>query len=167
MFRVLMVCMGNICRSPTAEAMLRRLADEAGLTARIHVDSAGTHDYHVGSPPDRRAIAHGQRHGLDMARLRGRQVTSDDLRTFDYVLAMDRDNLDGLQRLARRVPEDERRAHIGLLLDFAPDRAEDEVPDPYYGGAEGFDHVISLVEAGCEGLLAELKRRLAGDAPRA
>ena len=157
--RVLMVCMGNICRSPTAEAMLRRLVDEAGLSHRIQVDSAGTHDYHVGAPPDARAIDHGRRHGLDLTPLRGRQVEPADLDRFDYVVAMDRDNLVRLQTLARRRPKAS-RARIELLLAWARGADTDEVPDPYYGGPEGFDRVIGLVQAGCAGLLAHLRDEL-------
>ena len=150
--RVLMVCLGNLCRSPTAEAMLRKKVHEAGLDDRIEVDSAGTADYHVGSPPDRRAIAHGERRGLAMAQLRGRQVSRDDFDRFDVILAMDDDNLAGLQRIR---PADS-RAQVALLMSYAPQAGSREVPDPYYGGAEGFETVLDLVESAVDGLIASV-----------
>lgn len=150
--RVLMVCLGNLCRSPTAEAMLRKKVHEAGLDDRIEVDSAGTADYHVGSPPDRRAIAHGERRGLAMAQLRGRQVSRDDFDRFDVILAMDDDNLAGLQRIR---PADS-RAQVALLMSYAPQAGSREVPDPYYGGAEGFETVLDLVESAVDGLIASM-----------
>jgi protein-tyrosine phosphatase len=143
--RVLMVCLGNICRSPTAEAMLRLKVHEAGLDGRIEVDSAGTADYHVDSPPDRRAIAHGERRGLRMHQLRGRQAGRDDFENFDYVFAMDADNLANLKRIQPKGA----RAKLGLLLDEAPLLGAREVPDPYYGGADGFERVLDLVDAAC------------------
>ena len=150
--RVLMVCLGNICRSPTAEAMLRRKVHEAGLDGRVEVDSAGTADYHVDSPPDRRAVAHGERRGLEMRNLRGRQVERADFDRFDFILAMDEDNLANL----RRVRPAGSRAKLALLLSFAPGAGAREVPDPYYGGAEGFERVLDLVDAACEGFLAKV-----------
>ena len=153
MTRVLMVCLGNICRSPTAEAMLRAKVHAAGLDDRIEVDSAGTADYHVDSPPDRRAVAHGERRGLKMAHLRGRQVERADFERFDLVLAMDEDNLANLRRL--RPPG--AHAKLALLMSYAPQAGSREVPDPYYGGADGFERVLDLVDAACEGLLANLR----------
>ena len=150
--RVLMVCLGNICRSPTAEAMLRKKAHEAGLDDRIEVDSAGTADYHVDSPPDRRAVAHGERRGLAMRHLRGRQVGRDDFERFDFILAMDDDNLADLKRI--RPPGS--RAKVALLLSFAPDSGAREVPDPYYGGADGFETVLDLVESAADGFIASM-----------
>jgi protein-tyrosine phosphatase len=150
--RVLMVCLGNLCRSPTAEAMLRRKAHEAGLDDRIEVDSAGTADYHVGSPPDRRAVAHGERRGLAMAQLRGRQVSRDDFDRFDLILAMDDDNLAGLKRIRPAGS----RAQVALLMSYAPQAGSREVPDPYYGGAEGFETVLDLVESAADGVIASL-----------
>ncbi|HEX7687003.1 MAG TPA: low molecular weight protein-tyrosine-phosphatase [Burkholderiaceae bacterium] len=152
--RVLMVCLGNICRSPTAEAMLRRHVREAGLEALVEVDSAGTADYHVGSPPDRRAIAHGEGRGLAMRHLRGRQVERADFDRFDFVFAMDEDNLANLARLRPAGS----RARLGLLLDLAPHAGAREVPDPYYGGAEGFERVLDLVDAACAAFVATLGR---------
>lgn len=150
--RVLMVCLGNICRSPTAEAMLRRKAQEAGLGHRIEVDSAGTAGYHVGSPPDRRAIVHGERRGLQMKALRGRQVSAEDFERFDFILAMDADNLADLERI--RPPQ--ARATLALLMSYAPHAGSDVVPDPYYGSADGFERVLDLVESASEGFLGSL-----------
>ena len=150
--RVLMVCLGIICRSPTAEAMLRHHVHAAGLDRRIEVDSAGTADYHVDSPPDRRAVAHGEKRGLRMQHLRGRQVERADFDRFDYVLAMDEDNLMNLKRLRPAGS----RAQVALLMSFAPQAGAREVPDPYYGGADGFEQVLDLVDSACEGILANL-----------
>ena len=151
--RVLMVCLGNICRSPTAEAMLRQKVHEAGLDDRIEIDSAGTADYHVDSPPDRRAVAHGERRGLRMQHLRGRQVERADFERFDHILAMDEDNLANLQRLRPAGS----RAKLALLMSFAPDAGSREVPDPYYGGADGFEHVLDLTAAAADGFIAALR----------
>src|SRR5476649_581115 len=123
--RVLMVCLGNLCRSPTAEAVLRKKVHEAGLDDRIEVDSAGTADYHVDSPPDRRAVAHGEKRGLKMRRLRGRQVSREDFERFDFILAMDEDNLAKLQHI--RPPGS--RAKVALLMSFAPRAVSRVVPD--------------------------------------
>jgi len=147
--RVLMVCLGNICRSPTAEAMLRKKVHEAGLDERIEVDSAGTADYHVDSPPDRRAIAHGERRGLRLHHLRGRQVESSDFERFDHILAMDEDNLANLKRIRPAGS----RAKVALLMSFAPGAGAREVPDPYYGGADGFEQVLDLVAAAADGVI--------------
>ena len=154
--RVLMVCLGNICRSPTAEAQLRRKVHEAGLDDRIEVDSAGTADYHVDSPPDRRAIAHGEKRGLAMRHLRGRQVERADFDRFDHVLAMDDDNLANLERLRPAGS----RATLALLMSFAPEAGAREVPDPYGGGAEGFEHVLDLTEAAADGFLRSIAGNL-------
>ena len=151
--RVLMVCLGNICRSPTAEAMLRRKVHEAGLDERVEVDSAGTSDYHVGSPPDRRAVAHGERRGLRMQHLRGRRVERADFERFDWILAMDEDNLADLKRLRPAGS----RAHVALLMSFAPEAGSREVPDPYGGGADGFERVLDLTTAAADGFIASLR----------
>jgi protein-tyrosine phosphatase len=150
--RVLMVCLGNICRSPTAEAMLRKKAHAAGLDRRIEVDSAGTADYHVDSPPDRRAIAHGERRGLALAHLRGRQVSQDDFDRFDHILAMDRDNLADLLRIRPAGSH----AQLALLMSYAPQAGSREVPDPYGGGDDGFETVLDLVEAAADGFIAAM-----------
>ena len=152
--RILMVCMGNICRSPTAEAVLRAKLAAAGLAARVEVDSAGTHGYHVGAPPDPRAQEHAERRGYDLASLRARLVAPRDFERFDLLLAMDEDNL---AILARQCPSAHRHK-LKLLLSYAPAVGHAAVPDPYYGGAAGFDHVLDLVEAACDGLVDSLFR---------
>jgi protein-tyrosine phosphatase len=151
--RVLFVCLGNICRSPLAEGVFLHLAGEAGLAGHFEVDSAGTGDWHVGERPDARAAAVARRHGVELPS-RARQVTPDDLDAFDHVLAMDRENLRDLQRLARAGAQ----ADIRLLRDHDPARDGDDVPDPYYGGPSGFDLVYEIVQRSCAALLAELTR---------
>ncbi len=152
--RVLFVCLGNICRSPTAEGVFLALLRREGLLERIEVDSAGTGDWHVGEPPDPRTRRAAERRGYRLSS-RARQVQVEDLDRFDYVLAMDESNLRALRRMAPRGC----RATIAKLLDFHPDPAMrgEDVPDPYYGGTAGFDHVLDLCEAACEGLLAHLR----------
>ena len=149
-----MVCLGNICRSPTAEAMLRKKVHEAGLDDRIEVDSAGTSGYHVDSPPDRRAVAHGERRGLAMRQLRGRQVERADFDRFDWILAMDDDNLAALQRIRPAGS----RAQVALLMSFAPHAGSGVVPDPYYGSADGFERVLDLTEAAVLGFIEAVVR---------
>ncbi|NIV18805.1 MAG: low molecular weight phosphotyrosine protein phosphatase [Woeseiaceae bacterium] len=151
---VLFVCMGNICRSPTAEGVFRQRVADAGLADRIHTDSAGTHAYHVGEPPDHRARSAAERRGVSLEDLRARRVSSEDFERFDYVIAMDRDNL------ALLVEQSDPRHHekIQLFLDFSKS-AEDEVPDPYYGGAAGFERVLDLVEDASIGLLQVLREK--------
>jgi protein-tyrosine phosphatase len=153
--RILFVCLGNICRSPTAEGVLRALAAREAPELPLEVDSAGTADYHVGQPPDPRTRAAAQRRGYDLSALRARTVDAADFERFDLILAMDRENLGALKR---RAPS---HAHerLRLFLEFAPDAPED-VPDPYYGGPNGFEEVLDLVEAAARGLLAHLRQRL-------
>lgn len=151
--RILFVCMGNICRSPTAEGVFRARVAREGLGHAIATDSAGTHDYHIGDAPDSRARAAAKRRGVDISDLRGRQVTREDFERFDYVLAMDRSNLRQLARLCPKGAE----SRLRLFLEFAPGAGLDEVPDPYYGGAEGFEHVLDLAETAAEGLLAHIR----------
>ena len=153
---VLFVCLGNICRSPTAEGVFRALVEEAGLAQRIRVDSAGTGGYHVGAPPDARAAAAAQARGYDLSTIRARKVAEQDFHEFDLILAMDEDNLMHLEGM---TPEAS-RARLGLLLDYAPARRERAVPDPYYGGRNGFEQVLDLVTEACAGLLQELRRTL-------
>ena len=152
--RVLLVCLGNICRSPTAEGVVRTIAAREFPGLPLYVDSAGTANYHEGEPPDRRTIAAACRRGYELATMRARQVCVEDLAGFDYVLAMDRANLAELGRYTRETP----RAQVGLFLQFAPQAGVDEVPDPYYGGTADFERVLDLCEAGARGLL----RRLSG-----
>ncbi len=149
-----MVCMGNICRSPTAEGVFRHMLEEAGMSKRVRLDSAGTHAYHVGSPPDPRARDAAQRRGYDLSDLRGRQVSDADFEDFDYILAMDRENLAGL---LRRCPE-QHKHKVRLFLSFSRRYPNLEVPDPYYGGRQGFDQVLDMVEDAARGLLETLRR---------
>lgn len=152
--RVLFVCMGNICRSPTAEGVARALAAKLGLGESCEFDSAGTHDYHIGKQPDARACAAAARRGYDLSALRARQVDAMDFTRFDHILAMDRDNL---SLLRQACPEDQ-RGKLGLLLDYAGERDESEVPDPYYGGPDGFERVLDMIEEAASGLLARLEK---------
>jgi len=148
---ILFVCMGNICRSPTAEGVFRHHVNERGLEDRIAADSAGTHAYHVGEPPDRRAFAAAERRGISLAEIHARRVSDSDFEKFDYIIAMDEDNL---QRLEEQVPE-EHRSKVKLFMSFAS-VDEIEVPDPYYGGAAGFERVLDLIEEASRGLLETL-----------
>lgn len=159
--RILFFCMGNICRSPTAEGVMRAKLAAAGLD--IEVDSAGTHGYHVGAPPDPRSQAHARRRGYELGTLRARQLQAGDFEHFDLVLAMDDDNL---ARAARLCPPAQRH-RLRLLMDFAPQAGSRHVPDPYYGDAAGFEAVLDLVEAACDGLVEALGRQPAegGTAP--
>ncbi len=151
--RVLFVCLGNICRSPTAEGVFRHLVDQRGLAARFVIDSAGTSAYHIGEPPDERSTAAAQRRGIDLSSQRARQVTADDLDRFDYVLAMDGRNLAHLETLAAGRADG--RAEVARFLSYRGTGPED-VPDPYYGGPRGFDEVLDLCQAGAEALLARI-----------
>lgn len=155
--RVLLVCMGNICRSPMAEGVLRQRLAERNLPRTVEVDSAGTHGYHEGSAPDSRAQDTTLRRGVDISGLRARRVRDRDFERFDLVLAMDEENLAALTEQA----PDEHRGKIRLLLEFAGDVANRNVPDPYYGGMLGFERVLDLVEEAMAGLLDELERRAA------
>lgn len=157
---VLFVCMGNICRSPTAEGVFVRKVREAGLSERIRIDSAGTHAYHVGNPPDERTQRSALRRGYDLSTQRARKVEAQDFARFDYVLAMDEDNLAALQRLRAQQEAASARAHLGLMMDFADTESRylHEVPDPYYGGESGFERVLDMLEAATEGLLQHIMR---------
>jgi len=153
--RVLFVCLGNICRSPLAENVFRHLVEDAGLEDDFEIDSAGTGSWHVGERPDSRAVAAARARGIEV-RGRARQVTPEDLSTFDYVLAMDRDNLRDLDHMARGG---ETTARIELFRAYDPDRDGDDVPDPYYGGPTGFEDVLEIVSRSCRRLLADLTGR--------
>ena len=149
---VLFVCLGNICRSPTAEAVFRARAEAAGLD--VEIDSAGTGAWHAGTPPDRRAQAAGRERGYDLSSLRARQVKAGDFNRFDLILAMDEDNYETLHMHA---PEDARE-RIAMMMDFAPDHPLRSVPDPYYGGDDGFARVLDMLEEASDGLIDHLSR---------
>jgi protein-tyrosine phosphatase len=155
MVKVLFVCMGNICRSPTAHGVFRALVEKEGLSQAIEIDSAGTHAYHVGSAPDRRAQATAQERGVDISDLVARRVEPDDFDLFDFVVAMDQDNYMSLSEICPDRYVDK----IYMFMDFADHMRTREVPDPYYGGPSGFDRVFDLVEAASEGLLNEIRQR--------
>jgi protein-tyrosine phosphatase len=154
--KVLFVCMGNICRSPTAEGVFKGLVEKAGLADRIVSDSAGTHDYHVGEAPDARAQSAALARGYDLSPLCARQVSRRDFQDFDYVLAMDEANLAQLKRLC----PPERAGKVKLFMEFAGEGAGREVPDPYYGGAQGFERVLDMVEQASRGLLDHLRHEI-------
>ena len=158
-YRILFVCMGNICRSPSAEGVFLKVLEEQAPELRIEVDSAGTHAYHVGEPPDSRAQRAAQRRGVDLGRQRARLVSTEDFERFDFVLAMDELNRDTL--IEQSPPEFHDR--IRLFLEFAPHRGRSAVPDPYYGGSNGFEYVLDLVEEAATGLLEHLRGRARGD----
>lgn len=153
MVRVLFVCMGNICRSPIAQGVLENVLRREGLQDEVSVDSAGTGAWHVGSPPDERAQRSASLRGLDLSAQRARRISPEDCDAFDYILTMDEDNYRAVASLCRGS------AVVRPFLDFAHDSPEREVPDPYYGGPEGFDHVLDLVEEASEGLLADIRER--------
>jgi protein-tyrosine phosphatase len=147
--------MGNICRSPSAEGVFRHIVTEQRLDNRILIDSAGTHAYHVGEPPDRRAQATALSRGIDLSLQVARRFDVADFEIFDYVLAMDHDNL----RILRSLCPVDQQHKLSLFLAFAPHLGEEEVPDPYYGGDSGFERVLDLIEAASEGLLADIRQR--------
>jgi protein-tyrosine phosphatase len=146
--KVLFVCMGNICRSPTAEGVLRKMVEQGPLKGIIDIDSAGTHGYHEGAPPDQRAIAHAAKRGYDLTPLRAREVSPSDFERFDYVIAMDEQN----RRHLRAMCPTRLQNKIELLLDYGGEDDEYEVPDPYQGKPQDFEIALDLIEAGCEGL---------------
>lgn len=151
---ILFVCMGNICRSPTAEGVFRKVVSEAALDTRIHVDSAGTHAYHINQPPDQRAQLAAERRGIRLDNIRARRVTVDDFEHFEYILAMDEDNL----LILRESAPEGHGSRISLFLEFSESAPVLEVPDPYYGGSSGFERVLDLVEEASRGLLETLVR---------
>ena len=153
MVRVLFVCMGNICRSPLAQGILENLVRREGLEDEIFVDSAGTGRWHAGQPPDERALSAASLRGLDISSQRARQVRPEDCENFDYILTMDEENYRMVAALCRGS------AVVRPFLDFAPHSPEREVPDPYYGGPDGFERVIDLVEEASEGLLEDIHER--------
>jgi protein-tyrosine phosphatase len=155
-YRVLLVCMGNICRSPTAEGVLRHFIKINNLGDKVEVDSAGTHGYHVGETPDSRTQRAASARGYNLSQLRARKVARQDLDYFDLILAMDKSNLDNLKRLA----SPEQQARIGLFMDYSRNFDDDEVPDPYYGLGHGFDLVLDMVEDASLGLVEDIKKKL-------
>jgi len=153
--KVLFVCMGNICRSPTAQGVFETLVAQASLAEQILVDSAGTHAYHIGEPPDARASEAALRRGVDLSTQRARRVSPEDFVEFDYVLAMDRSNYEDLS--AQCDPA--QLVKLRMFLEFAPDLGVHEVPDPYYGGVTGFERVLDLIEEAAQGLLTEIRQQ--------
>ena len=153
MVRVLFVCMGNICRSPLAQGVFEGVLRREGLEGEVSVDSAGTGSWHVGSPPDERALSAASLRGVDISSQRARHVTPEDCENFDYVLTMDEENYRAVAGLCRGS------AVVRPFLDFATDSSETAVPDPYYGGPDGFEHVLDLVEEASEGLLEDIRER--------
>ncbi len=153
--RILFVCLGNICRSPTAEAVFRAIAAREAPDLHLEIDSAGTAGYHIGEPPDTRAQLAARRRGYEMSGLRARVVEPADFERYDLILAMDSSNLATLRRRAGRVAQERLR----LFLEFAPGVDTQEVPDPYYGGDNGFEEVLDLVEAASLGLLRHLREQ--------
>jgi protein-tyrosine phosphatase len=160
-YRVLFVCMGNICRSPSVEGVFREIVSRELPDLRIEIDSAGTHDYHVGKPPDPRAQRAAQRRGVDLSALRARRVTAEDFERFDLVIAMDPLNVVALEEIC----PPEQRSRIRLLLEFAPEAGRTDVPDPYYGGSNGFEYVLDLAEQASKGLLIHLRTVLSRGNP--
>lgn len=150
---VLFVCMGNICRSPTAEGVFRDAVARAGLDSRFRIDSAGTHRYHTGKPSDARAVATAHRHGVDLSALRARPVDDGDFYLYNYILAADDYNLS----ILRNMSPDGAHARLDLLMAFAPPGYPREVPDPYYGAGDGFERVYEMVAAACQGFLEEVE----------
>lgn len=154
MIKVLFVCMGNICRSPTAEGVFRQLTIKNKVTDKVFIDSAGTHAYHIGEPPDSRSMATARSRDIDMSQQRARKVTAEDFESFDHILVMDNSNQTDLLQIC---PENLRHK-IELFMSYANNYNETEVPDPYYGGSNGFDHVFDLVEDASQGFLEKALR---------
>ena len=152
--KVLFVCTGNICRSPTAEGVFRKLVTREGLANRVHVDSAGTHGYHGGEPPDVRAQEAAKERGIDLSGLRARRAKAADFAKFDYVLAMDFSNIDALRSIDPKASGKK----LNLLMTFASGEEVREVPDPYYGDGDGFETVLDMIEDASEGLLAHIRK---------
>ncbi len=154
--KVLFVCMGSICRSPAAEGVFRRLVEEAGLQDSITTDSAGTQDYHIGDPPDGRAQLVSRKRGYDISQCRARQVSPNDFKEFDLILAMDWDNLSYLQQICPKPQQHK----LMLLMRFANDYEEATVPDPYYGGLDSFTRMLDYLEDACQGVFEIISKRV-------
>jgi protein-tyrosine phosphatase len=157
-YRILCVCTGNICRSPTAEGVLRHRFEGAGLGKRVNIDSAGTHGYHIGEPPDARSAQTARRRGYNLAGQRARQIRRQDFQEFDLILAMDQGHLRQMLAVMPKQP----RAELALMMSFARDLQQQDVPDPYYGEADGFERVLDLIEAAAEGVLSHVVAVLEG-----
>jgi len=153
---VLLVCTGNICRSPTAEGVMRHLARKRGLADHVRIESAGTHDYHVGEPPDPRTLEHASKRGYDLSAQRASQVRPEHFRTFDYILAMDRGHL----RMLRAMAPQDAKAKVGLFLEASGRWKGEDVPDPYYGGVSGFEEVLDMVEEAAERWLDRIEAEI-------
>ena len=153
---VLVVCTGNICRSPTGEGVLRHMAGKRGLGDRVRVASAGTHDYHVGDCPDPRTLEHAKRRGYDLSAQRAQQLSRAHFEEFDYILAMDRGHL----RIIRAMAPKDARARVGMFLEASARWRGEDVPDPYYGGVEGFERVLDMVEEAAERWLDRFEAEL-------
>ncbi|HNC27166.1 MAG TPA: low molecular weight protein-tyrosine-phosphatase [Accumulibacter sp.] len=160
MIKVLFVCMGNICRSPTAEGVFRHLLRQKNLEDKVEVDSAGTHGYHVGEAPDQRTQRAAASRSYDLSDMRARKVAAQDLDYFDLILAMDQNNLDALKRIC---PPD-KHERLGLFMSYSKNFDDDEVPDPYYGLGHGFDLVLDMIEDAASGLLEGIEQQLVGKA---
>ena len=154
MVSVLFVCLGNICRSPIAQGVFEDLLRREGLEEEVFVDSAGTGAWHIGQPPDARGQESAGKRGMDLSNQRARRVAPEDCEKFDYLIAMDRENYESVSALCRQSD-----AEVRLFLDYAPDLSQEEVPDPYYGGPDGFEHVLDLVEEAARGLLDDVRKR--------
>ena len=156
MVSVVFVCMGNICRSPTAEGVFRHVVAQKQLVNRIEIDSAGTHAYHIGEPPDSRSQTTAKNHGVDLSTQRARKVQNRDFTDFDYVIAMDQSNYENLKQLMGSLEEIDPKAKLHLFMEFASSWQSNEVPDPYYGGGNGFKNVFDMVQDASEGLLKHI-----------
>ncbi len=160
MYKVLFVCTGNICRSPTAEGVFRQIVGHAGLGDVISVDSAGIGSWHVGDPPDARAVETALNNGVDISSLRARKVVRDDFKDFDLIIALDSTHLRALEEMRPGFSPDHDRAVLELMMRFAPQYGTDDVPDPYYGGQKGFQNVFDMIKSACEGLLNHIRERM-------
>jgi len=159
MYKVLFVCTGNICRSPTAEGVFRQIVEHAGLGDVISVDSAGIGSWHVGDPPDARAVETALNNGVDITSLRARKVVRDDFKDFDLIIALDSTHLRALEEMRPGFSPDHDRAVLDLMMRFAPQYGTEDVPDPYYGGKDGFQNVFDMIKSACEGLLNHIREQ--------